>query len=123
MLSCAAMYQRILVTLDTSPCDRTIIDHMKALAKFCGSTIILLHVADGWAARRFGKDAVSPEINEDTQYLQKIKVEFEAAGIPTSSLLLYGEPKAEILKWVQNNGCDLIAMGTHGHRLLGDIFL
>jgi len=117
------MYKTILITLDTSPSDRAIVDHIKSLAKFCKSDVILLHVADGWAARRFGKDAVSAEITEDTRYLQQVKAEFEAAGIHTSSKLLYGEPKAEILKWVQENNCDLIAMSTHGHRFLADLFL
>ena len=117
------MYKTILVTLDTSSSDRAIIDHVKSLAKFCKSDVILLHVADGWAARRFGKDAVSAEITEDTRYLQEVKAEFEAGGIPTSAKLLYGEPKAEILKWVQENNCDLIAMSTHGHRFLADLFL
>jgi nucleotide-binding universal stress UspA family protein len=117
------MYKTILVTLDTSPSDRAILDHVKALAKFCSSNVALLHVADGWAARRFGKDAVSAEIAEDTRYLQQVKAELESAGIPTTAQLLYGEPKAEILRWVQENNCDLIAMGTHGHRFLADLFL
>src|ERR1051325_7092524 len=117
------MYDRIVIPLDTSPCDRAIIDHIKPLAKLCGSTISLLHVADGWAARRFGKDAVSPEITDDTAYLQSIKGELDTAGIPATAELLYGEPKAEILKWIREKQCDLIAMSTHGHRFLGDLFL
>jgi nucleotide-binding universal stress UspA family protein len=117
------MYKRILVTLDVTPCDRTILDHVKNLAKFCGSKVMLLHVADGWAARRFGKDAVSPEVTEDKAYLEKVRSEMAAAGIDATTHLLYGEPRAEILKWVRNNKPDLIAMSTHGHRFLGELFL
>ena len=117
------MYQRILVTLDTTSCDRVILDHVKRLAKLCRSSIMLLHVADGWAARQFGRDAVSQEITEDTEYLQKVKAELEAEGIVTTAELAYGDPKKEILKWVEGKGCDLIAMGTHGHRFLADLFL
>ena len=29
---------------------------------------------------------------------------------------------AEIVKWVDEKGCDLVAMGTHGHGLLADMF-
>ena len=79
------MYDKILVTLDTTPTDRTIIEHVKALAKFMHSRVVLLHVADGWAARTFGPDAVSAEVTEDTAYLQKVKAEFEAAGIPAEA--------------------------------------
>jgi nucleotide-binding universal stress UspA family protein len=117
------MYKRILVPLDVTACDRTIIDHVEALAKFCGSSVILVHVADGWAARHFGKDAVSEEVTGDKAYLEKVRDEFTAAGIAATAQLLYGDPKTEILKWVYENGCDLIAMGTHGHRFLGELFL
>ena len=84
---------------------------------------MLLHVADGWAARTYGPDAVSPEIAEDTAYLEKVRAEFQAMGIPTEAELAYGEPAKEIIKWVQQKGCDLVAMSTHGHRFLADIFL
>jgi nucleotide-binding universal stress UspA family protein len=82
-----------------------------------------LHVADGWAARTYGPDAVSPEIGEDTAYLEKVREEFGLAGIPAQAELAFGEPASEIIKWVQQKGCDLVAMSTHGHRLLADIFL
>jgi nucleotide-binding universal stress UspA family protein len=117
------MYETILITLDTTSCDRVVIDHVKELAKLCGSRVMLLHVADGWAARQFGKDAVSDEVTEDNAYLRKVKAEFDAAGIPTTAELAYGDPKAQILKWVEDKGCSLIAMSTHGHRFLGDMIL
>ena len=117
------MYKKILMTLDGTPTDRAIIEHIKALATMAHSRVALLHVADGWAARTYGPDAVSPEIDEDTEYLQKVRAEFEALGIPTDAELAYGEPSAEIVKWVQRQGCDLVAMSTHGHRFLADLFL
>jgi nucleotide-binding universal stress UspA family protein len=117
------MYERILVTLDATATDRTIIDHVKQLAKLCKSKVILLHVADGWAARQFGPDAVSPEVTEDRAYLATVQKEFEGAGIIAQTELVYGEPKKEILKWVADQGCSLVAMSTHGHRFLGDLFL
>ena len=117
------MYKTILVTLDGTKTDRAIIEHVKSLAKLAKSRVVLLHVADGWAARTYGKDAVSPEITEDTAYLEKVKKEFVGAGITASAELAYGEPVTEIVKWVKHKGCDLVAMSTHGHRLLADIFL
>lgn len=117
------MYETILVTLDGTPTDRAIIEHVKELAKLAGSRLVLLHVADGWAARTYGRDAISREITEDTAYLETIRSEFLSIGIPTESELAYGDPAREIIKWVQQKGCDLIAMSTHGHRFLADIFL
>ncbi len=117
------MYDKILVTLDCTPTDRAIIDHVKQLAKLTHSHLVLLHVADGWAARTYGKDAVGPEITEDTAYLEKVRAEFQSMDIPAKAELAYGEPVREIVNWVQKNGCDLVAMSTHGHRLLADIVL
>jgi len=117
------MYKTILVTLDGTPTDRAIIEHVKELAKFMHSRVALLHVADGWAARTYGRDAVSAEITEDRSYLEKIRTEFESAGIPTQAELAFGEPAEEIIKWVEKKGCDLVAMSTHGHHLLADVFL
>ncbi len=117
------MYETILVTLDGTPTDRAIIEHVKQLAQLAHSRLVLLHVADGWAARTYGPDAVSPEIAEDTAYLEKVRAEFQSIGIPAQAELAYGEPAAEIIKWVHQKGCDLVAMSTHGHRFLADVFL
>ncbi len=117
------MYKTILVTLDGTPTDRAIVEHIKKLANLLHSRVVLLHVADGWAARTYGADAVSPEIAEDTAYLQSLRVEFQSAGIPTEAELAFGEPGEQIVKWVGEKSCDLVAMSTHGHRFLADLFL
>jgi len=117
------MYGTILVTLDGTPSDRAIIEHIKQLAKLAKSRLVLLHVADGWAARTYGPDAVSPEIADDTAYLRKVQSEFASAGIHAEAELAYGDPAKEIIKWIERKGCDLVAMSTHGHRFLADIFL
>ena len=117
------MYEDILVTLDATAADRTILDHVVKLARFCGSKVTLLHVADGWAARTYGADAVSAEIDEDRAYLAKVKAELVANGIPTEAELAFGDPATEIIRWVRERGCNLVAMSTHGHRLLADLFL
>lgn len=117
------MYDKILVTLDGTPTDRAIIEHVKQLAKLAHSHLVLLHVADGWAARTYGRDAVSREISDDTAYLENVREEFRAAGIPAEAELAFGEPADEIITWVKEKGCDLVAMSTHGHRFLADVFL
>jgi nucleotide-binding universal stress UspA family protein len=116
------MYDTILVTLETTPTDRAIIEHVKSLAAVMHSRVILLHVADGWAARMFGANAVSPEVARDRAYLERVRTEFQSAGISVDAELAFGEPADEIIKWVESKGCDLVAMSTHGHRFVGDLF-
>lgn len=117
------MYDKILVTLDGTATDRAIIEHIKSLAMLTHSRLVLLHVADGWAARIYGSDAVGPEITQDTAYLENIKAELEGEGIPTTAELAFGEPAEQIVRWIEKQGCDLVAMSTHGHGFFADLFL
>ena len=115
------MYHTILVTLDTTPTDRAIIEHIKKLASCLGSRVVLLHVAAGAAAKWLGAEAGGEEVEKSQAYLDGVKAEFEAANVRAATELAYGEPATEIVKWVAANGCDLVAMSTHGHRWLGDL--
>ena len=115
------MYNTILVTLDTTLTDRAIIEHIKKLASCLGSRVVLLHVAAGAAAKWLGPEAGGEEVEMSQAYLDGVKAEFDAAVVPAATALAYGEPATEIVKWVEANGCDLVAMSTHGHRWLGDL--
>ena len=98
-------------------------DSIKPLAQASESQITLLHVADGWAARTHGNHAVSSEISSDEKYLKTVKEEFINSGLRTNTVLAFGDPATEIIKWIKNNPCNLIAMSTHGHTFWGDFFL
>ena len=115
------MYDKILVTLEATPTDRAIIEHVKALAVAMHSRVVLLHVADGWAARTYGPEAVGDEITEDKAYLEEVRNEFDSAGVTADAELAFGNPSQEIVKWVEKEGCDLVAMSTHGHRFIADL--
>ncbi len=118
------MYKKILITLENGPADATIIPHVAELAGHFGSKILLLHVADGWAARSFDqlKLAESEEIKEDRAYLERVAGDLRARKLSVTTMLAMGNPPAEILKVATAENCDLIAMTSHGHRLLGDLF-
>ncbi len=117
------MYKTILVTLEATPTDRAIIDHVKQLAKEMNSSLVLLHVATSVPAQFHGSEATGKEINEDQAYLRRVMAEFEFAGIPTRAELAYGDPAKEIVKWIETHGCDLVAMSTHGHQFVADLLL
>jgi manganese transport protein len=118
------MYKKILIALENGPADATIIPHIAELAGHFGSEILLLHVADGFAARCFDqlKLAESEEIKEDRAYLEKIAAELRMNDIPVTTLLAMGNPPTEILRIAAEEKCDLIAMTSHGHRFFGDLF-
>jgi len=117
------MYHKILVALENGSADERLIAHVTELAKRLGSELLLLHVADGFAARNFNqlKLAESEEIKTDRAYLERMAGKIRKEGITVSAHLAFGNPPQEILKVVEAQNCDLIAMGSHGHRFLGDI--
>jgi len=119
------MYRRILVALENGPADEALLPHVADLARLCGAELLLVHVADGWAARHFDrlKLAESEEMRADREYLEKTGAGLHAQGIAVEILLAAGDPPTEILKAATAAGCDLIAMTTHGHRLLKDLVL
>jgi nucleotide-binding universal stress UspA family protein len=118
-----SLYKTILVTLEGTATDRAIIDHIKLLAPAMQSRVVLLHVASGVPAKYHRTDAAGKEIEESKVLLSRVRDELTAAGIPAEAQLAYGEPAKEIVNWVQQNGCDLVAMSTHGHQLIADLVL
>ena len=118
-----SLYKTILVTLEGTPTDRAIIEHIKLLARSMQSRVVLLHVATGVPAQYHRTDAAGKEVEESKVFLGRVREEFAAAGITTEAQLAYGEPAKEIVNWVQQNGCDLVAMSTHGHQLIADLVL
>lgn len=117
------MYQKILVTLENSRADMTLLPHVSALAKQVGAGLLLLHVADGWAARNFDqlKLAESSEMREDRNYLESVAADLRTQGLAVATMLAMGNPPAEIVRVADAERCDLIAMASHGHKLIGDI--
>jgi manganese transport protein len=118
------MYRKILVALDTSPSDQELLPPITRLAALLKSELLLLHVADGWVARNFEQLnlAESEEMKEDLRYLEETSARLRAeTGLKVSTHLAMGSPPDEILKIADSEQCDLIALASHGHRLVGDI--
>jgi nucleotide-binding universal stress UspA family protein len=117
------MYHHILVPLENSSADETVLTHIKPLARMTGATLLLVHVADGWVARNFQqlKLAESQEMKDDRAYLETRARELTKEGFTCDAVLALGEPSDEIIKLARERNVDLIAMTTHGHRLISDI--
>ena len=109
--------------LENSPYDRAIVEHVRKLAHSCGASVVLIHVADGFAARNVKQLALreSEEIRKDREYLDRICEELSADGLKTESLLAGGDPGKEIVEAAAREHCDLIAMSTHGHKFIKDV--
>ena len=118
------MYRKILVALENSRADETLLPHVAELAKLHGSGLLLVHVADGFVARNYEELnlADSQEMKDDRAYLETAAADLRARGLEVDTVLELGDPAQGILKAAEDRQCDLIAMTAHGHRLLGDLF-
>lgn len=117
------VYRHILIPLENSGADETILGHIKPLARMTGAKLLLVHVSDGWVARNFDqlKLAESEEMKQDRVYLEERQRELIDDGFTCEAVLALGEPSDEIIKMAREKEVDLIAMTTHGHRLISDI--
>ena len=116
------MYHTILVPVENRESDQTILRHIRSLAKLTNAKLTLVHVADGWVARNYEllKLQESEEMKQDREYLATLSAQLESEGYQVKTVLAMGDPATEIIKLAQEQSIDLIAMTTHGHRLLGD---
>jgi nucleotide-binding universal stress UspA family protein len=119
------MYRKILVALENARSDAALLPHVSELARIVSAELLLVHVADGWAARNFKQLglAESEEMKVDRAYLEEMAVKLRTQGLTVGTELALGNPPHEILRTAQQSGCDLIAMTSHGHKLVGDLFL
>jgi nucleotide-binding universal stress UspA family protein len=117
------MYRRILVPLEHSSSDQAILAHIRELARLCHSALLLIHVADGWAARNLKPLQLreSEEMRLDREYLERCCASLREDGFEAESLLAGGEPAVEIAAAADRESCDLIAMAVHGHKGLQDV--
>ena len=117
------MYTRILVAVENSDADRTIIDHVARLAQLTGAELLLVHVADGWAARYFEDLQLreSEEMKSDRAYLERLRADLAGRGFVVGTHLATGDPATELVKVAEDWHADLLAMSTHGHRFISDL--
>ena len=117
------MYQRILVAVENSPADQTILVHVGDLARLTGAKLLLVHVADGFAARNFDqlKLRESEEMRTDREYLDTLQRQLTDSGLVVETKLATGDPATELVRAAEEHAVDLIAMSTHGHRFLNDV--
>ena len=88
------MYRKILVALENSRADASLLPHIEKLARLLHSQLLLVHVADGWVARNFNqlKLAESEEMKEDRAYLEATTARLRKAGLEVTAQLALGDP-------------------------------
>jgi nucleotide-binding universal stress UspA family protein len=117
------MYSKILVAIENSAADHAVLEHIERLVKLTGAELLLVHVADGFAARYFNDLELreSDEIRDDRAYLERLCGDLAGKGFSCAARLAMGDPATELVRVAAEERVDLIAMSTHGHRFLQDL--
>jgi manganese transport protein len=81
----------------------------------------LIHVTDSAPAQVYSKDVYDEHTREDEQYLLQIAAEVRASGVAVEIALPHGDPSKELSNFAASHEVDMLVMGSHGHRLIGDL--
>jgi nucleotide-binding universal stress UspA family protein len=125
------MYSQILMPLDESENSERALPHAQELARVSGATVHLIQVIshseelnmvrgggyDLLAAeysQDLAREYIAARINRAGEYLTEAAMRLETEGIKTETVVREGAVAENIVQYAQENGIDLIIMGTRG---------
>jgi manganese transport protein len=117
-----AAYKNIAISVDFSGSDNKAINKALMLGGK-EARYLLLHVLESTNAVVYGEDAFDMEREQDYVDLKKYVDQIKEKGFDCEMALGFGNPKSAIPYLVNKNNCDMLVMGTHGHKTIKDILL
>jgi len=110
------------VALDNSEIDQPVISRAMSLAKIHRAEITLIHVIDSPGTQVFGENISGEHERDDIEFVHEVAEILKQQGYKARSIMRAGRPSEEIIKAVRENDIDLLLMGSHGHKFIGDLF-
>jgi len=101
--------------------DAAIVGRALSLAKAEGALLTLVHVVDSAPTQVYSSDVYDEHTRDDEQYLLEIATEVRALGVAVEIALPHGDPSEQLIDFAAAHKVDMLVMGSHGHRLLGDL--
>ena len=136
------MYKKILYPTDFSETAELALNQVKAFRTLKAEEVILLHVIDendikkkdifslllgvaglNKSVEEFENELKNKLIEEAKSKMESIKKELEDVGYKVKDIVVVGVPYKEIVKIAEDEGVDIIIMGSHGKTNLRDILL
>jgi len=113
--------KHIAAALGRDDGDAAVVGRALSLAKAEGALLTLIHVVDSAPAQVYSNDVYDEHTREDEQYLLEIAEEVRSSGVAVEIALSHGDPAKELINFAASHKVDMLVMGSHGHRLLGDL--
>jgi nucleotide-binding universal stress UspA family protein len=112
--------KRILMPVDFSDCSLEAFEYAVVVAQQAKASLILLHVLEPVSYGldfTFGHSRTREQERERwATRLEQLVSSHQHSHVPMESQLRGGSPADSILDSIQSLDCDLVVMGTHGHR-------
>jgi manganese transport protein len=116
-------FRRIGLAVELEDADDAILDQGAALARTHEADLVLIHIVEGLGADIHGPASDDQESRRDRHRIGQLAEHLEAHGLRADSVLGYGTPFAELARIVEEEGIELLVIGSHGHRFLADLTL
>lgn len=115
--------RRIAVTLDFTETDTAVLSQAVMMARASGRSakVILLHVVESTGARMLGAELSDAEAQSDQERLELYNSELTELGVDTMFDLGFGEPVEQLASLIEQHRPDLVIIGSHGHKGVGDL--
>ena len=113
--------KHIAAALGRDESDTGIVSRALSLAKTEKAMLTLIHVADSAVAQVYETDVYDEHTRDDENYLLQIADELRSTGVAVEIALAYGDPAKALVTFATSHKVDMLVMGSHGHRLLGDM--
>jgi len=113
--------KHIAAALGRDESDAAIVSQALSLAKTEKAMLTLIHVADSALAQVYSGEGYDEHTRDDEQYLLEIAEEVRSLEVAVEIELAYGDPSRELVNFAVSHKVDILVMGSHGHRLLGDL--
>ena len=113
--------KHIAAALGRDESDTAVVSRALTLAKTEKAMLTLIHVVDSALAQVYNSDVYDEHTRDDEQYLIEIADEVRSSGVAVEIALAYGDPSKELVTFIESHNVDMLVMGSHGHRLLGDL--
>ncbi|MFZ0429572.1 MAG: Nramp family divalent metal transporter [Acidobacteriota bacterium] len=115
--------RRIVATLDFTDTDTAVLSQTVSIARTAGRSarVVLLHVVESTGARMLGAELSDAEAQSDQQRLELYVTELTELGVDAVFDLGFGDPADELALLIEQHRPDLVVIGSHGHKGVGDL--
>jgi manganese transport protein len=121
----ARVIRRVGVALEAEDTDAAMLTEAIGVATLHKAELVLMHVVEGVGGQYHGSRADDIERRHDEHYMTEMveRLKRDLAGtIPSVVAVLgYGDVRRGLIRLARDQNLDMLVVGGHGHRGLGDV--